>query len=213
MRFNKVTWSIAEVYYLEKHKTLPVSQLTIALSKSKAAVSKKLKEIEGGKVSSSIPTKNKVSFIGKRPDCDNLFFRSGWEADVYRWMRLQKKRGLSICPGRIPVRIEYEPTTFSFAPFGVLKGTVSYTPDFKVTFTDGSYYWIEIKGQLKRVDGTKIRRFKKYYPEEFKKLAYITGSDKTKAGNFFRTVGAVHGWAFNELKKEWRDKIPGWETR
>ena len=46
--------------------------------------------------------------------------------------------------------------------------------------------WIEIKGMLDSQSETAIRRFKKYYPEEFKKLKAVVGRKNTKADKFFK---------------------------
>jgi formylmethanofuran dehydrogenase subunit A len=39
-------------------------------------------------------------------------------------------------------------------------------PDFLVTKTDGTTYWVEVKGYMDAKSLTKIKRFKKYYPLE-----------------------------------------------
>lgn len=59
---------------------------------------------------------------------------------------------------------EHEPQTFWF--LHIKRGTRSYLPDFKVTELDGSHYWIEVKGYMDSKSATKIKRFRKYYPEE-----------------------------------------------
>lgn len=109
-------------------------------------------------------------------------------------------------------RVEYEPTTFTFTQFGVKHGTVSYTPDFKVTDEQGNYYWIEVKGFMKTQDKTKIRRFKKHYPEEFKRLFSVTGTEKTAAAKFFAQMGVPTYATFQDLKKKWASKIHTWES-
>lgn len=59
---------------------------------------------------------------------------------------------------------EHESKTFWFEE--IRRGTRSYLPDFKVTRPCGSHYWIEVKGYLDCKSRTKIKRFRKYYPEE-----------------------------------------------
>jgi len=59
---------------------------------------------------------------------------------------------------------EYEPHTFWFEE--IKRGVRSYMPDFKVTRLDATYYWIEVKGYMDAKSHTKIRRLKKYYPNE-----------------------------------------------
>lgn len=199
---QKIIWSPVEVDYLKAHKDDPINQLTVALSKSRNAINKKLAELRGTSPATNKKSgpKNKKSNIGKRKDL-GIFLRSGWEADCLRYLKTIKIVSL----------VEYEPTVFSFAPFGVLKGTVSYCPDFKMTFLDGTYVWIEVKGFLKRQDKTKINRFKKYFPAEFAKLRAITGSENTTATKFFKSIGVPIYAYYNDLKKEYKDKIPYWE--
>jgi hypothetical protein len=43
---------------------------------------------------------------------------------------------------------------------------VSYLPDFKVTDLNETYYWVEVKGFMDAKSRTKIKRFKKYFPQE-----------------------------------------------
>jgi len=201
LRRQKVIFSPVEVDYLKSHKSYPINQLCQALSKTRTAIKNKLAELEGKDTSSFKAKKKIVSKIGKRKDCDNQFLRSSWEANSYRYLKQRKDVSL----------IEVEPTVFSFAPFGILKGQVSYCPDFKVSMKGGGHIWIEVKGFLKREDKTKLKRFKKYYPEEFKKLAYITGSKKVAATKFFDELGVPAFCYYQELKKEWKNKIANWE--
>lgn len=197
--YFRVVWSPVEVEYLKKNKDVSINQLTVALAKSRSAIQKKLRELETGIVEK--PNK-KRSNIGKRKDCNGLFFRSGWEANCYRYLTRQENIRL----------VEYEPTTFSFTSFGILKGTVSYTPDFKITYTDGSYRWLEVKGNyLKTQDITKLKRFKKYFPEEFSKLICVPPSPTSKTTKIFIELGIEVLCHYNELNKCWRNIIPNWE--
>lgn len=59
---------------------------------------------------------------------------------------------------------EFEPQTFWF--HGIKRGVTSYLPDFKVYGLNGSHEWHEVKGYMDAKSATKIKRFKKYYPEE-----------------------------------------------
>lgn len=59
---------------------------------------------------------------------------------------------------------EHEPQTFWFLE--IKRGVRSYLPDFKVTRLDETHYWIEVKGYMDKKSITKIKRFKKYYPNE-----------------------------------------------
>lgn len=200
MRFNKVVWSPVEEEWLKKNTGLSVSQLTVALAKSTTAVKRKLDELldKPSKKQSSIP-RTVTSKKGRRKDCDNLYLRSTWEAGVFRWLRYTNAG-----------QIEYEPHTFSFAPFGILKGTVSYMPDFKLTFTNGTYIWIEVKGFLKAQDKVRIRRLKKFYPDEFTHLRAVCGGPSTKSAQFFKEMGIPILAYYPDLHKQFRGVIPHW---
>ena len=200
--YRKIIWSPVEEAYLKKHLSDPVNQLTIALAKSRAAVQKKIKEIKTGKV--EVPKKKKTARtkIGKRSDCNNMFFRSGWEANCYRLFRTIKEIK----------KIEYEPVDFTFWQFGIKKGTVSYTPDFRLTYKNGKVLLIEVKGGfMKPSDKTKIRRFKKYFPDEFKNLVAITPGPTSKTAKFFVEQGIPIMFYYPELNKKYKNIIPGWE--
>jgi len=59
---------------------------------------------------------------------------------------------------------DYEPETFWFLE--IKRGVRSYKPDFKITRLDGTHYWLEVKGYMDKKSNTKIKRFRKYYPNE-----------------------------------------------
>ena len=189
-----IKWSPVEVDYLKANRDLSVNQLTISLGKSRAAIKRKCDELDG----KPLPAKSKKrTKIGKRedilsPEGRPLFFRSGWEANIARWLNHKGKRW------------EYEPEVFFFE--GIKSGTMSYCPDFKTPST-----WIEVKGQLTGQGKTAIRRLKKFYPEEFKKLRAITGRKKTKATEFFNSLGVPVIAYMNELDKAYKNVIPNWE--
>lgn len=93
-----------------------------------------------------------VSFEDKK-----YYFRSQWEKRYAKDLEWRKEKGL--------IRgWEYEPQTFWFE--GIRRGVVSYKPDFKVIELDGTHKWIEVKGYLDPRSKTKIKRFRKYFPEE-----------------------------------------------
>lgn len=98
-----------------------------------------------------------------RRDLDK-YFRSSWEANLGRYYNYAGIKWL------------YEPKIFYFndsllmGKKKIKKGTLSYTPDFYLPELDT---WVEVKGYLRDKDKTKLKRFKKYYPEEFKKLWFV----------------------------------------
>lgn len=89
------------------------------------------------------------------------YFRSKMEANFGRWLAFQKKSGLI-------AYWEHEPETFWFME--IKRGVRSYLPDFRVTLNDGSIIYYEVKGWYDPKSITKIKRFRKYYPENTLKL-------------------------------------------
>lgn len=87
----------------------------------------------------------------------NIYFRSEWEVKVAGFLQLLKERNAI-------KEWEHEPKTFWFNE--IKRGTRSYLPDFKIIRPDDSHYWIEVKGYMDAKSKTKIKRFKKYYPQE-----------------------------------------------
>lgn len=188
-RRGKVVWSPIEEEFLKKNRDiLSINQLTVALAKSRNAIARKLGEFDGKTITKTL---NKRSVIGKRKDLGQ-FFRSNWEANVARWFNYNKKEWM------------YEPKVFIFE--GVKHGTVSYCPDFKV-----GDHWIEVKGYLDPKGKTALRRFKKFHPEQFKKLRAIVGRPNTAADKFFKELNVPVMAYIYELNKEYKDTLEYWE--
>lgn len=90
-------------------------------------------------------------------DGRKIYFRSNWEFKFAKWLqRLKEFNAIQDW--------EHEPQTFWFD--AIKRGTRSYLPDFKVTSSDGTHYWVEVKGYMDAKSKTKIKRFNKYYPNE-----------------------------------------------
>ena len=200
---QKVKWSPVEIDYLKAHRTEKLDQLCIALGKSRGALKKKLDELDG-KVTVSNKSVAFQSRVGLREDL-GIFLRSSWEANL---MRL-------FLSGKIALKNpEYEPTMFSFTDHVPPKGmALSYTPDFRVSWGKKKML-VECKGNwLRGADKTKLRRFKKYYPDEFKKLIAVVSSMNTKTAKFFQELGVpdTQILEYNQLKKTWSKLIAGWE--
>lgn len=94
-----------------------------------------------------------------------MYFRSKLEKDCAKIFQTQKERGFI-------QDWSYEPTTFWFNE--IKRGVRSYKPDFLIKIKEDSF-WIECKGYMDAKSKTKIRRFKKYYPN--RSLSVVT---KTK---------------------------------
>jgi hypothetical protein len=85
------------------------------------------------------------------------YYRSMWEANYARYLQFLKERN----------QISdwfHEPKTFWFED--IKRGVRSYKPDFQVIDNNGETVWYEVKGFYDDKSKTKIRRFKKYYPDE-----------------------------------------------
>jgi hypothetical protein len=98
-----------------------------------------------------------------------IYLRSSWEVSYAQHLEALKTQGY-IMDWR------YEPKTFWFE--SIKRGVRSYKPDFQVIRPGGDHYWVEIKGHMDSKSLTKIKRFRKYYPDE--ELIVIT-SDTKKA--------------------------------
>lgn len=197
---QRTIWSIVEVEWLKQNKHQQINQICIVLSKSRNAVKNKIRELEG-KPSANIKLKKKRSNIGKRKDL-GIFLRSSWEANCLRLLKIQPE----------VAEVLYEPIDFTFTAFGIYKGTVSYTPDFKVIYKNGTYNFIEVKGGfLRTTDKTKLRRFKKFYPEEFNKLLAVVPGKDSKTAKFFTEIGVEIKWYYPEINKTYKNTIPNWE--
>ena len=108
---------------------------------------------------------------GKRNDLNNIYFRSSWEANYARFLNFMK------------VKWEYEPKTFIFE--NIKRGSVSYTPDFYLPDEDK---WVEIKGWMDAKSKTKLKRFEKYFPEEYKKLELIQSKEYNAIKDYARLI-------------------------
>lgn len=86
---------------------------------------------------------------------DRNYYRSRWEANYARYLQWLKERG--------EIRDwQHEPETFWFE--AIKRGVRSYLPDFKVTETNGSVAYHEVKGWMDDRSRTTIKRMAKYHP-------------------------------------------------
>ncbi len=84
-----------------------------------------------------------------------FFARSGWEAIYAHHLDFLMRHGEI-------KNWEYEAETFWFD--GIKRGVRSYLPDFRVTNTDGSREYHEVKGWMDAKSKTRLRRMAKYHP-------------------------------------------------
>jgi len=138
---------------------------------------------------------------GKREDI-GIYVRSRMEANYLRYLNF------------IKIKWEYEPKIFYFE--GVKRGTLSYTPDIYLPEEDK---WIEIKGWFTKRAKTSLKRFKKQYPDEFKKLIIViydpfgrTKGDGEAMGYLKEIgIGLDNIESYKEIKNKLSKLIPNWE--
>ena len=140
--------------------------------------------------------------------------KGGYREDLKQYFR--SKMEANICRYYIWIKMpwQYEPREFEFKE--IKRGTRFYKPDFYLPTFDN---WVEVKGYFRRVDKIKLRRFKKYYPDEFKKLRFIIpdpfGCNKTN-GETIKFLCDDLGIRFGEIEsykqmEAQKGFIPGWE--
>lgn len=133
----------------------------------------------------------KSAIGGKREDLNGIYFRSKAEANIARFFNFTKTEW------------QYEPREFFFD--GIRKGSVSYKPDF---YLPGEDQWIEVKGWFDSKSITKLKRFKKYYPAEFKKLTLIVQSKKSVTVAMQLGIPCLR---YEEIAKKVGRLIKNWE--
>jgi hypothetical protein len=126
---------------------------------------------------------------GKRLDLNNQYFRSRYEANYARYLNFLIKNDGGI------KKWEYEIDTFWFEK--IKRGVRSYTPDFKVHLTDGSFEYHEVKGWDYSKGKTARKRMSKYFPAM--KLILID-SDFFKALRRQGVDRLVEGWEYDHSK-------------
>lgn len=131
---------------------------------------------------------------GHREDL-GLNLRSNWEANIARIYNAYK------------IKFEFEPKVFTFP---VKRGTKGYTPDFYIPSFDE---WLEVKGYLDTKSKIKIKRFKRYYPDEFEKLTFVCSKYSTDAKKFVEEIGIPQVIFYEDIKNSYMDKIPYWEGK
>lgn len=124
-----------------------------------------------------VSVRNKASWekIGGK----EIYFRSRYEVRYAKLLEFQKQQNLIF-------DWEYEPQTFWFE--GIKRGVVSYTPDFKIINYNKKNHWIEVKGYMDAKSKTKLKRFRKYFPEE--EIFLIDNSWFKKNKDILKTIGA-----------------------
>lgn len=71
--------------------------------------------------------------------------------------------------------------------------------------------WVELKGYLDDKSKIKIKRFKRYYEDDFNKLTFIISKYSSAAKNFAMDLEIPKVVFYEEIKSFYSDKIPFWE--
>lgn len=119
---------------------------------------------------------------GKRPDLDDQYFRSRWEANYARYLRWLVQQG--------EIKSwKFEPDEFEFVP--IKRGTRFYKPDFKITENDDTVVYHEIKGYMDAKSQTQLDRMARYHPTV--------------------KVVVIDGHCYRDIQKKVGYLIPEWE--
>lgn len=109
------------------------------------------------------------------------YFKSSYEITYALFLQYKKEKGLI-------KEWEYEPQLFYFK--GIKRGTTNYTPDFRITTNEDKQLWVEVKGFWDSRSITKMKRFRKYYPEH--KIMAIDKSFFKENEQMLKKAGCWH---------------------
>lgn len=132
---------------------------------------------------------------GARSDLEGIVARSSWEADVMRVLKAHR------------IDFEFETKMFTF-PADVRGRVSAYLPDIYIPQYD---IYIEVKGYLDSRGRNKLRKFKKHYPEEFKKLYVVISKSNKDNKFFFKKLGVAGIFYYEHLCQLYKHKIVNWE--
>jgi hypothetical protein len=71
--------------------------------------------------------------------------------------------------------------------------------------------YLEVKGHLDSKGRSKIKKFKKFYPDTFRKLRSIAGTANSQAAKWFAEFGVPAYAAYNVVRYDYALTIPNWE--
>lgn len=124
-----------------------------------------------------------------------LNLRSNWEANFARILNAYK------------IKFDFEPTTFSFP---VKRGTKGYIPDFYLNKTSE---WVEIKGYLDDKSKIKLKRFKRYYEDDFNRLTFIISKYSNSAKKFAEELEIPRVIFYEDIRTSYAGEIYYWEGK
>lgn len=124
-----------------------------------------------------------------------LNVRSGWEANVLRILK------------SYDIAYEFEPMIFTYP---IKRGNRAYTPDIYLNDTEE---WIEVKGYFDKASQVKMRRFKKYYPDEFAKLTMVISKSSKASREICAQLGVPTVLFYEELSRLHKPRLVNWEGK
>lgn len=119
-------------------------------------------------------------------------YRSSWERNFARWLCI---KGASWTFEELEFPTKINPDTGKWYP----KKPWGYLPDFYEVKAD--IIW-EVKGFFRSRDRSKVRRFKKHYPDEFNKLKVCLSKSNKTAQKFYSKMGVPFIF-YEDIKKEY----------
>jgi len=141
--------------------------------------------------------------------------KGGFRKDLKQYFRSKTESNIARYYTYMRIPWVYEIRTFKF--YNIKRGTRYYTPDF---YLPKLKLFIEVKGSwFSPSDKTKLRRFKRYYSEDFQKLRFIIPDkySRSKAnGEMIKFLCDDLGvdfeliLSYKEMEK-YGKLIPGWE--
>ena len=141
--------------------------------------------------------------------------KGGYREDLKQYFRSKMEANIARYYNYIKINWFYEPREYKFEK--IKRGTKYYKPDFYLATP--LRLFVEVKGYFRPIDKTKLRRFKKYYPEEFARLKFIIPDkySRSKAnGEMIKFLCDDLGINFEKIMsykeiEEYSGLIPGWE--
>ncbi len=130
------------------------------------------------------------------------YYKSAWERNIARVFQFMERAGML-------KEWTYEPRRYEFPQ--IKRGCIDYLPDFEITESDGTTRLVEVKGQLDSRSRTKLKRFRKAYPELWSDMLFVIRYDaraggilgkrtrKTTAHSWLVSMGADRFWYYNKL--------------
>lgn len=125
---------------------------------------------------------------GRRADLGDRYFRSAWEANYARYLNWLQRRGQI-------KDWQYEPQTFVF--HGVIRGALTYTPDFLIIENNESESFHEVKGWMTSKSKTKLNRMAKYYPSV--RIVLIGEKEYREIEN--KVGRLIEGWEYKSRRR------------